>query len=170
MSVGSALKEARESREGTQEQLALDLNISRQLVSHIETGRRKLPEDIAPKSTERLDCGFYSMEVAHEMTGGSFVGKLNGDQVDLHRSSVKAKALEELEEAIHHIRDICLVNRPDQSDKEQQEQLKQVLIECVDVIVCLSHFVAVICKEYGISWVRIWKDHKLKLKARKYLK
>lgn len=170
MGIGSALKEARESRGETQEQLAFEFNLSRQMVSHIEKERRKLPEDIAPRSVQLLDDGFYSLEVAHLMTGGSFVGKLDGENVDLHRSSVKEKAEEELEEAMAALRHISVVNRPDNTNPEQQEQLKKALLECIDVIVCLSHFVAVICKEYGLSWVRIWKDHKLKLKARKYIK
>lgn len=164
------MQEAREAAHLTQEQLAFHFNLSKQMISHIERERRKIPEDVAPKSTQTLDCGFYAMELAHQFTGGAFVTKLDGDQVDLHRSSVKAKAMEELEEAMQHLQNISLVNLPDKTDEQKREKLKVMLIECIDVIVCLSHFCAVICKEYSISWVQIWKDHRLKLKARKYLK
>ncbi len=164
------MQEAREEHGMTQEQLALDFNLSKQMVSHIECDRRKMPKDVMPKAVETLDCGFLSMETAAEVTGGAWVGKLNGDNVDLHRSSVKAKAMEELKEAMFALENTCLVNHPSSIDHTHREDLKRMLFECIDVIVCLSHLVAVVCKEYGISWFKIWKDHKLKLVAKKYLK
>jgi transcriptional regulator with XRE-family HTH domain len=162
MSIGTIQAEERGSRV-TQKELAEHINLSRSMVAEIEAGRRKLPRDVAPRAVKTLDSGFYAMEVAAEMTGGSWVTKLNN--VDLHRSAVKEKSLEELEEATQWIRKTSIANKSNTS-----EEIKKVLLESIDAIVALSHFVAVVCKEYSVSWVGIWREHRQKLKERGYLK
>lgn len=162
MSLGTVQAEERGSRV-TQKELANRLNLSRSMVAEIERGNRRLPRDVAPRAVQTLDSGFYAMEVASEMTGGSWVMKLNN--VDLHRSAVKEKSLEELDEAIVRLRGMSLANK-----SIDTKELKSLLLELLDVIVATSHLVAVVCKEYSISWVGLWREHRQKLKAKGYLK
>lgn len=162
MSIGTIQAEERGSRV-TQKELANRLNLSRSMVAEIERGNRRLPKDVAPRAVATLDSGFYAMEIAAELTGGSWVTKLNN--VDLHRSAVKEKSLEELDEAIVRLRRMSFANKT--IDKTE---LKVLLLELLDVIVATSHLVAVVCKEYSISWVGLWREHRQKLKQRGYLK
>lgn len=166
MAIGNVLRETRGER--SQQKLSLDLNVSREAVSAYETGRAAIPRDVAARIAKITDEPKFAFEIASEYTGGAWTGWLDG--VDLHRSAVKEKSLEELEEAIELIRSTSLVNRPDQLSQMEKEKIRKVLIESIDVVVCLSHLVAVLCQEFQISWTGIWGDHRRKLEERGYLK
>ncbi|MFY0545492.1 helix-turn-helix transcriptional regulator [Brevibacillus sp. H7] len=170
MSIGQALKEARALYGVTQKDFASELYVSRSTVAMVETGERELPDEAVPVAVGKLDCGFLAMEVAAEYTGGAFVSKLDGDGVDLHRSSVKAKTAEELTEALSAIQGVCVANRPEKISSHDREQLEHSLLQVIDAIVALAHYVAVICREYRFSWTTLWRQHRKKLKANGYLK
>ncbi|SMO54436.1 helix-turn-helix domain-containing protein [Melghirimyces algeriensis] len=165
MTLGVVQKESRSEAGVTQQELGEELNLSRSMISEIEAGRRKMPRDVVRKATEVLDDGFYAMAAAQEVLGEGWIPKLNN--VDLHRSAVREKALEELQEAMDQITATSSVNRPEPG---KHDDLKAVLIECIDAIVCLSHFVAVYCKEYGLSWFGLWREHRRKMVERGYIK
>ncbi|MDA6101879.1 helix-turn-helix transcriptional regulator, partial [Escherichia coli] len=61
MSVATAVSHLLESEEMTQVQMAMDLNLSEQMISHIKNGRRKMAEDIAMASIKKYDAPFYIM-------------------------------------------------------------------------------------------------------------
>jgi transcriptional regulator with XRE-family HTH domain len=168
MGVGNTLKEIR--GEKTQLQLSFDLNVSRESVSAYETERAKLPVDVSQKLMEKYDHPFYAMAVASEYTAGAWVGKLDGDNIDLHRASVRAKTEEELYEAIEAIRNVCVANPPKSMKDNQRRELEVTLGQALDAIVALTHYVAIICKEYGFSWIKLWRNHHAKLKAAGYIK
>ncbi|KZE66720.1 hypothetical protein AWM68_20375 [Fictibacillus phosphorivorans] len=168
--LGNALARARNWKGLTQEQLSLNLPMSREALSKAETGARKIPKDLRPILAKELDYPFYSMAVALEDTGGAWVPELNGDKVDLHRSSVRSKTIEELQEAIDAISGVCLVNHPEYIQEHERHQLKKALMEAIDAIIALTHFVGIICLEYGFSWLGLWKEQRLKLKAKGFVK
>jgi transcriptional regulator with XRE-family HTH domain len=165
VSIGSAQKEARAHAHMTQEELAYHLNMSRPAVANVERGYRKMPRDVMGKAVETLDCGFYAMAAAQEVLGRAWIPKLDG--VDLHRSAVREKVLEELQEAIQEISSTSSVNQPEPG---KHDDLREVLIESIEAITCLAHFVAVYCKEYGLSWSELWTEHHRKLESNGYLK
>ncbi|GAB7387417.1 hypothetical protein BSNK01_12530 [Bacillaceae bacterium] len=170
MSLGTVLQEAREEKGIAQEQLAFELNLSRQMISHVENGRRKLPKDVAPKSARILDCGFYIIELAHYFTGGAFAKKLNGDRVDLHRGIVTMKTLEELREAHDAIEKADVTDHPSAVTKEQRERIEHAAIQALDAVVALLHYVAVMCRDYKFSWFGLWMKWRKKARERGYLK
>lgn len=170
MTHADIFKEVREAAGYTQEQLAMDLFISRESISLAEQGRRKVPKSIRKKLVETLDDGFLAFAIAEEAMGDIFITKLNGERVDLHRSSVKNKTKEELLEAIEWIEASCIVNHPSSMNAEERIKLEEALIQAIDAIYALCHFVAVICREYKFSWIRLWKKHRKKLKERGYVK
>ncbi|WLR50070.1 helix-turn-helix transcriptional regulator [Bacillus tianshenii] len=169
MNVGKRLKQLRDDNKRTQQQMAFDFNVSRESFSAYETERAKLPADIAQQLTNEFNDPFVALEAVAEYYGWG-IGKLDGQAVDLHRASVKAKTEEELEEALEAIKKVCLSNNPSFMEAHQRDELKRALMEAIDAIVALKHFVAVICKEYGFSWIKLWAEHKVKLIARKYKK
>jgi hypothetical protein len=47
--------------------------------------------------------------------------------------------------------------------------IRTAIIECIEAITALTHYVAVLCKEYAFSWLAMWREHRQKLKDSKYL-
>lgn len=170
MSLATSLERAMKEWAYTQEELAAELGVSRSAISAYKTGRRKIPKDIAAKLVQKLDDGFLAMELAAMATGGAWVRELDGEHVDLHRAAVHAKTLEELREAIDAIRRVCVAAPPRAMPSEKLRELEEALIQTIDAIVAASHYVAVICREYGFSWTELWRSHYRKLKARKYVR
>jgi transcriptional regulator with XRE-family HTH domain len=170
MKLGYTLARARNWKGYTQEQLSMELPMSREAISKAETGARKIPKDVRSKAAEVLDHPFLTMAIAFEDTGGAWVPELDGDKVDLHRSSVRSKTIEELEEAIEAIKGVCLVNHPEYIQEHERQQLKKALMEAIDAIIALSHFVGIICLEYSFSWLGLWKEQRLKLKSKGFVK
>jgi transcriptional regulator with XRE-family HTH domain len=169
MSVGTAIKHARGRHDMTQGDLAGEHYLSRSMVAEVERGAKRLPKDVAPKAARRLDDGFLAMEIAHEFTGGAWIGRLNGKGVDLHRSSVRAKTIEELDELSQSIDGFSMVNAPGLIDHEQRKILEDIMIEACDVVVAVNHLLAVSCEDYGISWYGIWDQWKKKALASGYI-
>lgn len=170
MKLGNTFARARNWKGYTQEQLSLKLPMSREAISKAETGARKLPKELRASAAEVLDHPFLSMALAYEDTGGAWVPELDGDKVDLHRSSVRSKTIEELEEAIQAIKGVCLVNHPEYIQDHEKQQLKKALMEAIDAIIALSHFVGIICLEYGFSWIGLWREQYMKLKSKGFVK
>lgn len=170
MSLATSLERAMKDWAYTQEELAAELGVSRSAISAYKTGRRKIPKDIAAKLVQKLDDGFLAMAVASMATGGAWVRELDGEHVDLHRAAVTAKTQEELREALDAIQRVCVANPPRAMPREKLKELNEALIQAIDAIVALAHYVAVICREYGFSWVELWRQHHRKLKARKYVR
>jgi hypothetical protein len=98
--------------------------------------------------------------------------KLDGEAADLHRTTVTMKTKEELREALESMIDASknLTVNPRCVEKIEMEVIEKSLQECVDAITALNHYVAVVCKEYGISWSKVWKQHKVKLIQRRFIK
>jgi len=169
MSVGSALKHARARHDMTQGDLAEQVFLSRSMIAETERGAKKLPRDVAPKAARRLDDGFLAMEIAKEFTGGAGAGRLNGKGVDLHRSSVKAKTIEELGELQDGLEQFCMVNAPGNLSPEQRAKIEALLIEGCDVIVAVSHLLAVVAEDYEISYYGVWDRWRQKALAAGYI-
>ncbi|OYD08761.1 helix-turn-helix domain-containing protein [Paludifilum halophilum] len=163
MAVGNVLRNVREGE--SQLKFSQAMNVSREAISAYETGRASIPRDVASRVMQIKDDPRFAFEVASEYTGGAWMGWL--DNVDLHRSAVREKALEELQEAMEQISATSSVNRP---DRGRHDDIKDTLIESIDVIVCLSHLVAVYCQEYGLSWTDMWREHRRKMEERGYIK
>jgi len=169
MSIGVIQKEARLGLGVTQKELASRLHLSRSMIAEIEAGRKRLPRDVARKAVEALDCGFYALEVAAELTGIG-IGKLDGDSIDLHRSALKEKSLEELQEAMSQISATSLSKKPDRLDQMARDEIFKVIEESMDVVVVLMNFIASICQDYGFSWNDVWQRERRKLVAKGYKK
>src|SRR5690606_23868711 len=97
--------------------------------------------------------------------------KLNGDCVDLHRSSVKAKALEELEEAIDALRRFDLENKPRDVTPEQREEIIEGLVmELLGAANAIETLVSVVCEEYGISVSEVYERFNKRMQDKGYQK
>lgn len=144
---------------------------SRESISQQENGRYQVQPELTKYYTEKHNNPFVAMEAAAEYIGWGPM-KLDGDAADLHRMTVTMKTKEELEEAILSIRKASekLTVNPRCIERLEIEEIEKSLMESIDAITALNHYVAVVCKEYGISWVKVWTQHKVKLIQRRFIK
>jgi len=168
VTIGKILKETRSNE--SQLQLSMKLNVSRESISAYETERAKMPSDVSSAIVNKYDNPWFAMEVANEYTAGTSVRRLDGENVDLHRASVKAKTEEELQEALEALFGISVVNKPDFITQIDREKIKDALIQVIDAIYAAEHLVAVLANEYRFSWQRLWHEHYNKLKLKHYVR
>lgn len=164
--IGRALKEARGKQ--TQLQLSIEENVSRETISAYETGRAKIPPDISRSIVGKKDDPWLAMAIRHEYTRTGPV-RLEGQKVDLHRSSVKNKLIEELDEAKEFVERCCVANHLSFLQSFDQQDLEETLVQLADVVTGIEHFLAVVCEESEISYLGVWQRHYNKLISRGYV-
>jgi DNA-binding XRE family transcriptional regulator len=167
--AANAVKEARKNANMTQQQLSFEIYESRESVSHQENGRYRVQPNISKYFAEKHNNPWVALEAAAEYTGWGPV-KLDGEVVDLHRASVAMKTKEELTEALEAIESVCVANHPRSIKEFDRKQLEEAILQAIDAIVALTQYVAVICLDYGFSWLDMWKKHRTKLKAKGFIK
>lgn len=171
MAFGQALREARLKRGVTQQALGSEAYVSDSLISDIEHGRRKGSKEIRAALARALDYAKLYMEAAEEVTGGVYCTPwLDGDGVDLHRTSVWAKTCEELQEAIKVVSAADVVNAPSRADESHRQAIHDSMIQVLDARVAIDHYLAVMCEEYGFSILAVYQEHRQKLESRGYTK
>lgn len=166
----SRLTEAmREVRNGdTQDQLAMELNVSRELISKIENGRVEMAPDISRKLMKRKGSPRLAMALRYEYTGTGTT-LLNGPNVDLHRSSVREKTIEEAEEFLIAIKACSFAKPLTNLSNWERPNLEKVLEEGVELITAIEHFLLITCEESGISFIDVWQNHHIQLRAKGYV-
>jgi DNA-binding XRE family transcriptional regulator len=167
--AADAVKQARKEANMTQQQLAFEIFESRESVSHQENGRYRVQPNISRYFAEKYNNPWVALEASAEYVGWGPV-KLDGEVVDLHRASVTMKTREELVEAIQAIENVCVANHPRSIRDFDRKQLEEAIIQAIDAIVALTQYVAVICIDYGFSWVKMWQKHRLKLKSKGFIR
>lgn len=168
MSIGKDVADAR--AEITQEQLAMDLHVSREAVSKYETGARKIPKDLRPRIAGALDEPGLYLGMANEATGGVSIPYLNGEHIDRHLASLKDMTQRETDEALDHLERACMVKPVDARTDQEREEIKQVVMELLDAAASIKNLVVEICKQYDFSMKEIYKAWTLALIARKWKK
>lgn len=164
--VGEMLKEMR--GEATQLSLGLDLNLTRETVSKYENGRSKVPPDISNKLMKKYDNPWFALQLQHEYTGTGPV-RLDGPNVDLHRSSVKEKVLEELHDATNALESFSMSKPLKRLSSYEMTNLQNVLKEVVELITGADTLLAVVCEEANISYKQLWNDHYIHLRSAGYI-
>lgn len=144
---------------------------SRESISQQENGRYQVQPELSKYYVDKHNNPFVAMEAAAEYIGWAPV-KLDGEAADLHRMTVTMKTKEELEEALTAIKLASekLTINPRCMERIQLDEIEKSLLESIDAITALNHYVAVVCKEYEISWVKLWTQHKVKLIQRRFIK
>ncbi|RYM02779.1 XRE family transcriptional regulator [Sporolactobacillus sp. THM7-7] len=155
----------------TQQQMAFDLEgISRESVSSYETGRNPIPKDIASKAMRQFDDPRFALTVASEYTDGAWAPALDGPAADLYRTSVQTKCVEEFREAIEALQKAVLNVQPKYLDNFQKQDIEKSGEEIAEAITAANTYLMVVCKDYKISWLKIWARHKAKLIHKGFLR
>ncbi|MCM3316151.1 helix-turn-helix domain-containing protein [Rummeliibacillus stabekisii] len=164
--VSSVMKEMR--GETYQQQLAMELNVSRETISKYENGRSKVPRDIGRALTRKYDNPKFAMTLRNEYSGTG-PRWLDGPNVDLHRSAVKEKTVEEIQEALEQLERTSLVKPLWKIEHFEKQNIEETLDELVEAQTAIDHLVAVICIEAGINYVDLWQKHYRSLASNGYL-
>lgn len=166
---GEVLRQARELKNLTQKDVGNMSFCSDRTISAFETGKRSMPIDTIARIATQLDYPRLFMEAAEEVTGGVYCSPwLDGEEVDLYRTSVWAKTIEELFEAEKSLENTRLINK--KNDDESRAQIFESMMQALDARVAIDHYVAVICSEYQFSIQQVFVEHYRKLENRGYIK
>lgn len=126
--------------------------------------------DAAAVVSRELDHPALYFEMARELTGGWGAPWLNGPNVDLHRSSTKEKALEEVDEAKAVMLQFAS-SKPPQMETERERLAREAhLLQVQDAVVALLHYIGTQCEEYGFSMMKVSRDHYNKLRCKGFVK
>ncbi|MDR9857840.1 XRE family transcriptional regulator [Paenibacillus sp. VCA1] len=165
---GTALDEVLKRNGETRGAAGAAAHVDASLIGKIVKGTRKPTKEVMASTTKHYDDGQLYIAAAGEVTQGASVPWLNN--VDLHKSSVHIKTLEEIQEALDSLQRAPITKTKEQLAEADMKQIKLTLMECVEAITALTHYVAILCKEYCFSWMGVWKEHRAYLKSKKYLK
>lgn len=168
MKFGQALEAVSEERGENQYVVASIACVSNSLVSKIVRGTRKAPSDLIRSTVAHYDEPRLYLAAQEEVAGDATVPWLNNS--DLHPSTVHLKNIEEIREAIEAMSAVPITKRKDRLTDADRAAIKKAIKESIEAITALTHYVAILCKEYGFSWMAVWKEHRLKLKTSKYIK
>ncbi|MYL44625.1 helix-turn-helix domain-containing protein [Virgibacillus halodenitrificans] len=158
--VGKALKEMRKSEGLTQEQLAMELNLSKSMICEIERGNRKLQEDVAHYSLKNLDNPLYALDIVHEFSDGYTAPRLSGNAVEWHRLAMEEFVLKETQEVIQILEDVSLVKAPEASNLEELKQVEVVIGELIDAETAIGNLKAILADQYKLSLKECHKERK----------
>lgn len=173
MSVSTALRHARRRRGLRLRDVGREIYLSPKTVSAIETGRRRLPHDLAPRLARALEDPELVAALAAEVTGGMAAPWLNGERVDLHRASVRIKAIEELSEAIEALakcEPIVNCRCADDLDEPGRRLVAEAVHHSVEAETAARTVVGVLCQTYGLSLAQVYREHILELQAKGYVR
>lgn len=168
--IGHVIKESRELKGITQQDLARKSYLSDKTISAIETGRRPVTKENLKTICRELDDPMLYMEAVNEVCGDVFtVHWLNGKAADLHRASVKSKVVEELGEALKAINLTKVCNKPQTCNAEDLKSVVTSIQETIDVYKAAAIYIAVMCREYNVDIKDMFRIQKEKLILRQYL-
>ena len=105
------------------------------------------------------------------MTDGAFAPPaLDGSAVDLHRTSVAAKLVEELEEALAPARRLlALLLRPISSwSQAERSEVSPLVEQCIDAERAIQYLVMSVARELDCKVTDYYGAHDRKLAARGY--
>jgi transcriptional regulator with XRE-family HTH domain len=166
MKIGEEVAKARKRKGLTQEQLAMELPMSRELIAKCEKGNRKLQPDMRKHVAEGLDDPEYYFMTWNEATGYVSIPYLNGDYIDQHPSSMKHLVKKEANEALDRLGKVCWVKPVSIRSSREREEMKQVVHELLDAVTSMINLVAVICREYNFSMKEIFLAWRVTVRAK----
>ncbi|MFC2948571.1 helix-turn-helix transcriptional regulator [Virgibacillus sediminis] len=152
MKAGKSIKGLRLRKGLTQENIANDLHVSKQLVSHLENDRRNMTEDLMKESVTYYSDAQYGFEVARETANGYITPLATANKaIEWHRLALEEVFKREADEAIKHFNKVSLVKSPDYADEDDIGAIEDGVKELLDVQTTINSFLARLEQTYPIS-------------------
>lgn len=149
--VGDALSRLSETENLNGEKIAMDLNVSPQLISHIKKERRTMQADIAKDSIALYDNASYSMDLLYEFSGGLTSPVMRGKNVEQHRLAFRDNAHREIEEGLEMIKKVCMAKPPSALDENERQSVINMMEELLDARIHIDNLLMQVQIEYKIS-------------------
>ncbi|WP_205739201.1 helix-turn-helix transcriptional regulator [Halocella sp. SP3-1] len=165
--VGVLIRQERERRGLSQEQLARTLHIDRSTISRIETGTQIATHDLL----EEIISALRSPRLRLEILGGA-IPCIHLNNVDYHPLAVQQTAIKEMKEAIEELESLNLINKigpEDLSPEEQENLLHKTMIELQDVNICMDLILMALAERYDIDLNELYKLSEQKMKEKGHL-
>lgn len=167
--ASKALQNLIENENLTNEQLALDINLSPQMVSHLKNGRRRMQRDIAQASIQAFENSEYTADLMRAFTSGLTTPVLRGKNIERHRMSLAANAVKEMLEAIEAVKKMVLVKPPGTLDKDELLEVENIYDEMLEATIFSENFLMQLENDYGISRKKRVRINEPSWKARGWL-
>ncbi|WP_121615250.1 helix-turn-helix transcriptional regulator [Virgibacillus halodenitrificans] len=149
--VGKSIKGLRKRQDLTQENMASDLHVSKQLVSHMENNRRTMSEELIKSSVSFYSDAAYGFEMARETARDYITPLTNGGKaVEWHRLALEEVFKREATEAINRFNEVSLVKPPQYVDEEEKSQIIEGIKELLDVQASINSFLVGLEQEYNV--------------------
>lgn len=169
--IGTVLKEVRAEYGWGQKVIACFASVSGSLVKEWEKGRRRITEKHKSVLAKTMDDGRFYLALARDATGGPFAPAWL-DNAEEHRLVFAHAAISEMENAVAATRSALpvLMMLPDAVVDEQQEAVKNALVELASAVTMSENLSARLARLYGISLVDVWDETETRLVERGQLK
>ena len=125
--AGEPLERLLISENAQHEQLAFDLNLSAQMVSHMKTNRRKMQQDIAKESIRLYDNPEYIMDILHSFSDGFTSPVMRGKHIEHHRLASAAHVKREAHTMLLLIEESQLEKPVNTLSTEEREAINQLV-------------------------------------------
>jgi len=164
ISVGTVIKKFRPI---SQEKLARKFNVSRELIAAIETGRRRVPQDVSPRIARFIDHSAVYTAFQREASG---VGPVYLNNIDDHPLTCVMKMLEEFREVVEKTGEVVpiLIKGPKRATDEDRQKLKEWGLECCEAETANENAMGRVFKEYNMSLAEVWDQHQQELIEHQY--
>jgi len=167
--ISRSIRHLLEAEKMTGSQLADDLNVSEQMVSHMKNDRRKMPIDIAEAALKKFDQPFFAMGIMHHFSDGCAPPVFSGDSVERHRLAFEEIMVNEAQEIVKTLHEVSFVKNPKIVTAEEKERVIEAIKELLDVEAWAKNLAALLCKEYGISLKECYRKRQITWIARGWM-
>ena len=163
--AGEPLERLLVSENAQHEQLAFDLNLSSQMVSHMKTNRRKMQQDIAKESIRLYDNPEYIMDILHSFSDGFTSPVMRGKQVEQHRLALRHTTAKEMRNVLNMMESAGLEKNIESLSTVEREQIAIFMDDLVDRRLLSDNLLKQLQVEYRLSLKARIKDVLIKWKA-----
>ncbi|MGG0663445.1 hypothetical protein ABE042_04975 [Viridibacillus arvi] len=121
--VSKVIQDLIQNGDVTNEELAVALNMSPQMISHLRHGRRPMQQDVAQHAIQTYNDPIFKADLLYKFSGGSTFPILRGKNIERHRVSLSVNAIKEMQEAIQGLSDPILAKPPESLNDLEREKV-----------------------------------------------
>lgn len=167
--VGTAISTMLEQENKMVQQMALDLNVSQQLGSHLKNNRRKLRQEDAETTIRMYDNPEYAFDILFEFSSGFTSPVLRGKNIDKHRLAVEECTQREMLEALDLMKKVSLAKPPSSIDENERCEITSLVDELLEARIFLDNLLIQMQNEYGVSIKERIKNAMPRMKAKGWI-
>ena len=152
MKVGRLLKETRERKRFSQDNMAKSIFVSQQLYSNLESNKRNMNEDLVRSSVHNYDDAKYGYEISRKVAKDYITPVADsGNAIEWHRLALEENFVSTATEAVERFKKLSLIKPPKSTDETEKQQVAEGIKELLDVKISIISLLSCLEQEYDIS-------------------